>query len=247
MKQLRKCLAEKESQGTIGAIINLELMTNWHGQHGAKAVLDGDINGWANLDRALHYLAPGAQIFRRGLTASRPAGVLAHAMVFGERAIVKAVGTRLLASLDDGTTLWEYSAFGAFMLKLWGMYQAQEIDVARPGVAALGVFQGVLDAWHDESALGDALRQACDYHLEQTLERSPYPEFVWIPYRVFPADILAIEAVRRDLGLSTPAIDHPLMATPLAKVPPPESRPRMEPDPLLEEVLVRAKQEGLIT
>ena len=83
-------------------------------------------------------------------------------------------------------------------------------------------------------------------HLEQTLEKAPYPEFFNIPFMLFPADILVIGAVRRKLGLSMPEVQHPLLDTPLAKVPASGERPRMGSDPLYEEVLSRAKKDGLI-
>ena len=133
------------------------------------------------------------------------------------------------------------------MLKLWGLYQGPEINIVRPNVAPLGVYQSIFAGWHDDAALSRALLDACDYHLEQTLDRSPYPEFVWPPYMLFPVDILVIGEIRKRLGLSTPRVDHPLLDTPLAKVPPPAERPRMGPDPLLDEVMARVKQDGLIT
>jgi hypothetical protein len=45
-------------------------------------------------------------------------------------------------------------------------------------------------------------------------------EFGLAAHRVFPAEIIAIERTRRRLGLSTPRVDHPLLATPLATPPP---------------------------
>jgi hypothetical protein len=181
------------------------------------------------------------------MRVSRVASALANALLFDEDAMAEALASLLLASRNDSRvfTMWEAAPWGIFMLKLWGLLHSEQIDVVRPNMPALGAYQRVLDAWHDERALPEAIAGACDYHLEQTLE-SGYGEFYFSPYRLFPADILVIGHIRRKLGLPMPEVFHPLLDTPLAKVPPAAERPRMGPDPLFEEVLARAKKDGLI-
>jgi hypothetical protein len=246
MKGIRKDLAKND---TTRAAIGLGFFAHWYGQHGARAILDGEREGWANIDRAFHYLWLKAQIVHRSMQASAAACVLATAVVFDEDAMAESLAARLIQSLDDQKlfNVWSESAFATFMVKLWGLYSGVEIDVARPKIAPLRVYEGILDTWRDDAALVGAVSAACDYHLEQTLEKAPYPEFFCgSPYYLFPADILVIGVVRRKLGLPMPEVHHPLLDTPLAKVPPPEGRPRMGPDPLFEEVLARAKKDGLI-
>ena len=247
VKFLRKDLAKNN---TGRAVLNLGFFANWYGQHGSRAGLDGEKDGWARIDQAFHYLWLNAQVVDRNMRASLAACVLATALVFDEDTMAEPLAARLVRSLDDRNVYFGciQSAFAPFMMKLWGLFRGLEIDVARPKVEPLGVYQGILDAWRDDAALVGAVSAACDYHLAHTRERSDLdPEFlVGSPYYLFPADILVIGAVRRKLGLSMPEVSHPLLDTPLAKVPPPGERPRMGADPLFDEVLARAKKDGLI-
>ena len=59
-------------------------------------------------------------------------------------------------------------------------------------------------------------------------------------YNLFPLEILAIQRIRREQGLPTPEIDHPLMQTPLAH--PPEVMPHVE-DELLNQVIAKVRKE----
>lgn len=248
-RDIFKALKGKGPSATHSIAIDLNGLSAWYGEHGARAVFEGDVEGWANIDRSFNYLSVSARITSKLLQASFAASVVANAVVFGEDMTASALAARLIHSLEDRAIfpIWEYGSFGALMVKLWGLYQGLEVNIARSNLAPLGVYQSILAGWHDDAALSRALSDACDYHLEQTLDRSPYPEFVWPPYMLFPVDILVVGEIRRRLGLTTPQVDHPLLNTPLAKVPPPEQRPRMGPDPLLDEVMARARQDGLIT
>jgi len=245
-KDVRKDFTKND---TRRAAVSLNFFANWYGEYGVHRILDAEMEGWADLDRAVRYRWLYARIGKHvAMQASMVASVLATAVVFDEDAMAEALAARLLQSLDDQKifSVWIESPFAAFMVKLWGLYRGLEIDVARPKVAPLGVYQRILDAWHDEAALANAVSAACDYHLEQTREAG-YPEFYFPPYRLFPADILVIGTVRRKFGLSMPEVFHPLLDTPLAKVPPPTERPRMGVDPLFDEVLARATKDGLLT
>src|SRR5262249_18756858 len=156
-----------------------------------------------------------------------------------EDAMAESLAARLIRSMDDQKLfqVWEESAFAVFMVKLWGLYRGRDIDVTRPKIAALRVYQAILDGWHDDAALAPAGSTACGYHLEQALEKPPSRDFFCFPLMLSPADILVIGAVRRTLGMSMPEVQPPLLDTPLAKVPPLGERPRMGPDPLFDEVL----------
>jgi len=79
----------------------------------------------------------------------------------------------------------------------------------------------------------------CDYHCQQCFD-SPgeQADFVWFPYNVFPVEILAIQRVRKDLGLSVPLIVHPLLDSPLVQVP---STPPLVQDALLGRIKERAR------
>src|SRR5262249_39601893 len=132
MKDIRKYLAKND---TGRAVLCLGLSANWHGQQGARAILDGEREGWAEIDRAFHYLWLDACVVTHR-QASEAASVLATAVVFGEDAMADPLAARLIRSMDDRKLfiVWEESAFAAFMLKLWGLYRGMEVDVARPKV-----------------------------------------------------------------------------------------------------------------
>jgi hypothetical protein len=65
-------------------------------------------------------------------------------------------------------------------------------------------------------------------------------EFSGFPESVFPAEILAVYRVRQDLGLPTPKVRHPLLETPLGRVPSP--LPRV-PDDVLDRVITAVEDE----
>src|SRR5262249_24256859 len=115
----RKALREKTPDAAVGAAINLRFFANWHGQHGVRAILDGQKEGWAELDRAIHYLWLHARIMKHGMQASVAASVLATTVTFDEHDMAEALATRLVQSVDDHKmfSVWDESAFAAFMLK----------------------------------------------------------------------------------------------------------------------------------
>ena len=252
--ELKKILAGAHPRAAAMAAVQLFAMSVWYGRQGTLSILDGRPEGWADLDRALHYTSWNARLNPKTTLASTVAALLANAVLFDHDELAEALAARLTADLDEQALLgWALSPFAAFMVKLWGIGRGADVDVSRPKVAPLGVYQGVVDAFHDEAgrdeaALGPALAAACDYHLDQTQERHAHAEFLQVPYPLFPADILVIGAVRAKLGLPTPRPPHPphpLLATPLAAVPPRAERPGMGEDPLLEKVVARAKATGL--
>lgn len=134
------------------------------------------------------------------------------------------------------------TSFKAFVLNLWTIHHGSADVVVRPSVAVVSAYQRVLDTWSNMAPLRSALRAACNHHLAQALTKGG--EFVDRPYQVFPVDMLAIATVRRDLGLEIPTVEHPLLSTPLATVPPGDQRPRMGPDPVLEQVIQKARGTG---
>src|ERR1700691_1690510 len=98
MKDLRKHLAKND---TSRAAIVVGFFAHWHGQHGARAILDGEREGWAHIDRAFHYLWLKALIVERSMQASEAACVLATAVVFDEDAMAEPLAARLIQSLDE--------------------------------------------------------------------------------------------------------------------------------------------------
>ena len=248
-KSLRKELASNRPRAAAVATGDLRSLANWYGQHGSLAILDGRIEGWADIDRSLHYEWWSIRIDTSMIAVPEAALTLAHALVFEEESMAEWLAERMISSLDDGAfSCWHSATFGVFILKLWAIHRGlSDVNVTRPDVSALGVYQHVLDAWSNPAELRAALIEACDYHLAQSRTAMGYPPFVYSPYQIFPVDMLAIAVVRRGQGLEMPAVEHPLLSTPLATPPPREQRPRMkQPDPLLDQVIAKAKATGFL-
>ena len=250
-KTLRQWLASSHPRAAPVAARQLDVLANFHAHHGALAILKGRVEGWADIDLVLHYEWWHFRIEPGDNGATNAALALAHAMVFEEESMAGWLAERLIQSLDEDTFLgrsWQLAPFGAFMLKLWAMHRGlPDVDVKRPHVSPLGVYERVLETWAKPNELRLALGEACDYHLAQSWTAKGYPPFVRSPYQMFPVDILAIAIVRRDLGLEMPKVEHPLLSTPLATPPPREQRPRMKrPDPLLEQVIAKARETGFL-
>jgi hypothetical protein len=76
-----------------------------------------------------------------------------------------------------------------------------------------GVFSAILQGWNDDSVMGKAILDVCDYHVaklgKQDCEFEPYP------YNIFPVELLALRAVRSKERLGTPDVAHPLLNSPL--------------------------------
>ena len=249
-QSLRKELASSRPRAAVVATVDLDSLARWHGNHGTLAILEGRVEGWADMDRVLHYDWWGFRIEPSTKWPTNAALTMAHAMAFEEESVAAWLAERLIQSLDEVTSLgrrWDLAPFGAFLLRLWAMHRGlRAVDVTRPHVAPLGVYRNVLDAWSNPDQLRSALGAACDYHLAQSRRLTGYPPFVQSPYEMFPVDILAIAIVRRDLGLEMPKVEHPLLSTPLATPPPREQRPRMGSDPLLEQVIQKARATGFL-
>ncbi|TKD03380.1 hypothetical protein [Polyangium fumosum] len=226
----------------------LRQLGNWYAQHGMFDVLNGRVESWAHLDRVLQYNWWDTRIDPGGTHVLDAAHTLAHALVFGEERMAAWLAARMIRSIDDKAFgSWDLSPFAVFMLELWHRYAGTprpELD--RQGIARIGVYRSVLDTWNDGQGFVTALLNACDYHLDEAVYSDANKEFLTSPYDLFPVDILAIAAVRAKQGLPMPELDHPLMQTPLAKLPPNNTRPRMPPDPLLEAVIEKARKQGFL-
>jgi len=134
------------------------------------------------------------------------------------------------------------SPFEPFLVKLFSIWRNIPLNYTPENVSDLGIYQRLLDHWQDdEKTIKQIMEDLCEYHWENTgITNDVSDPFSWGPYDLFPVEILAIQRVRREQGLPTPAIDHPLMQTPLAH--PPEKMPEFK-DELLDQVIAKARAE----
>jgi hypothetical protein len=242
---------------TLGYIANrLENLALWHNQSGAYAVLCGDEAGWGQLRLALEYdgwklridygkyeqaLAQGRQLdysWEHGLAAR----CLALAVTFRADAFADWCGQLMLrdATASEGFfRTWHRTPFHPFMARLYAIWRGCPIDTEAGPLRDTGIYQALLDGWDDDEQYAAALLRACDYHCTRAFQRQDEcTEFWYAPFDVFPAEVLAVQRVRQELVGSAPMVSHPLLDTPLGRVPEVIALPQ---DELLQRVIARVQ------
>lgn len=241
-------LKGKHPRTVQAASVNVALLANWHGQRGVASVLDGREDGWDHIERSLQYLCWAIKVEPANAMVSRAACCLAHALVSADDSSGDFLWERLLRSIDDnGFLTWKHSPFATFMLHLWPLYRQRplpKLDYSK--IPSPGRYQEVIDGWVSGSGLESALGDLCDYHLEQTRDSEPLPEFIHPPYQLFPVEVIAISRTRTSLGLSTPTVSHPLLSTPLGAPPVRPNISVLEEDQVLQQLVSRARETGAV-
>ena len=237
----------------------LARLTAWHGARGQAKLMAGEPSGWTDIHRSFLYESLALRIrismFQKGRVlgqfrsvksleteASASALCLAYAMVVHRDFEAGFFGNAVRAMLLDKNIVreayWEYHYTEAFVVQLLALSRNENCDVVKDMRRGLGVYQAIIDAWKNPSSMAKAISGACDFHCERIEDKSGRfsAEFRGPPFDLVPAEILAIYAVRRSLGLDTPPVDHPLLESPFHA--PPGSPTDIE-DGLLEEVEAR--------
>jgi hypothetical protein len=132
----------------------------------------------------------------------------------------EAIGQEAFTGLEDGR-YYGTSKLTPFVLRVFAKWK----DLALPAEFSFDVpepYQALLDnlvATPDK--IGPVIAGACDFHLS----RSKFPtiddvfEFPQPEKAIYPVEILYVFRIRQILGLSNPEVDHPLMNSPLGKLP----------------------------
>jgi hypothetical protein len=225
----------------------LDRVALWEAIYGTVLVLDGNQAGWSHIYTSVRYSGWKVRLLvglceRNEDAASRLAlnhacRCLAGSIALRHDAFAHWCGLRLINCIELGNDVfpkWDLTPFEPFMVKLYALWRGRELDVRRPHICPLGVYQQVFDTWESEASFTNALRAICNYHCDRTDQRGDN-EFMWSPYDVFPAEILALRRIRRELGLSRVTIEHPLLDNPLAH--PPDEIVAV-PDELMHRALV---------
>jgi hypothetical protein len=227
----------------------LERIAYYHGVAGGVLVLNGDEGGWAQLHLSVLYrwwqarlalwwfLGPLAG---KGTLNALPendwANLFTQALAVGELGIAEWCGERI----SNNPRAFRYRGgcpSRPFLVRLYALWKGTSPQGVRELVEPAHC--EVLRCWRDEAGLADALAASCDYHIRQAWHAAG-GDFRGFPESVFPADVLAILRVRQELRLATPEVSHPLMETPLARVPVP--LPRV-PDDVLDRVVTAVEEE----
>lgn len=209
----------------------------WYGTRGNVALLDGDAAGWKEIHRSWLYLSIALRlrisVFQRGrvLGQFRPlksleteagssALCLAYALVFRREFETKYFGDVVRVMLLDKDVVrkayWEHHSVVPFSVQLLALSRGEKLDVSKEWNLRLGVYQNIVDAWNEPSSLERAIETICDFHCQRIEDKSAgfFPEFRSPPFDLVPAEVLAINSVRRALGLNVPNVEHPLLEAP---------------------------------
>jgi hypothetical protein len=221
--------------------ISLSDLANVFGSQGCLDILDEKPAGWQFVGRSLAYhewaIRLCAEAFFRqaflgkfrdvvNLTAqlSTIANMLCSAIVRNRsKSQLELTQTMLRAfTVPDAVSdvFWRVSRFEPFVLQLLHKVYGQHLP-NRLEAMDMRVFGPVLQHWDEPTELSAAIVRVCDYHCRNIFDRGRKdrpPEFMDSPFALIPFEVLAIYKLRDSMGLETPAVEHPILMTPLAKV-----------------------------
>lgn len=133
-----------------------------------------------------------------------------------------------------------------FLLKLYGLWRGIPVDLASRGITLLKPFQEIFDTWNAPERLEEAVLKLCELHAWKAVNfdlanNDMIFELQSGHHRDFPSEILFIQQIRRDLGLSVPNPDHPLLRSPFMRMPYP--CPKSGYDPWLADSLAQVRKD----
>jgi hypothetical protein len=236
IESIEKHLASPTLDSLLKAALNLDGLGLVEGVKGVVGVWQGEVEGWPVLQTSFAYLSWNVRIYtglfqhgrlQRGFNFASPqnmaARCLAHAVATKEDVFADWCGRMMLDNFTSGEGLYDrwFRPFEPFMVHLFARWKKLPAPHCALPCPLLGVYQELLDAWGDGEGFAAAVVKACEYHAEHSIDgRIAHAEFVRDPHNVFPAEILAVKRVRDEEGLPWPTVDHPLLNTPLAHLPP---------------------------
>lgn len=133
-----------------------------------------------------------------------------------------------------------------FLLKLYCLWRGIDFELSEYGLQLLEPFHTILEAWNDPELIQEAVCKLTDIHAWKSVNvLSADNDLIFGLqsgiHKELPTEILFIQKIRNDLGLSVPKIDHPLLQSPIAQIPNP--MPTSGYDPFLAEVYELCRKE----
>lgn len=148
--------------------------------------------------------------------------LMAKSFALGLKPEGEAIGRQSLSGLQDGLY---YGINGnqltPFVLSVFAKWK----HIALPDDVSSVVpeaYRQVLDSQTSApEEILPAIVDACDFHLSRSKyhTNSETFEFAGPIYTIYPVEILFVFCIRQILGLENPKVDHPLMNTPLGRLP----------------------------
>ena len=234
--------------------VGLGQLAVYHGIRGVVEVCDGKETGWKDIDVSVqcHWLAVKlkataffqlaaegrqSEVVSLMLAMPMPGHLLAYSTVLGLsdwqaelRGILDHMAIMPGAVDPD---IWKKRAYEPFLMRLDQKLRKDELPA---GIEdhKIGPYSGVFTHWDNPKELAESLVTICDYHCDRMIDKGADEEFDVAPFDLYPCEILAVYRIREQLGLETPMIEHPILATPLSAI---RSRKRAKiDDPLLARV-----------
>ncbi|MDY0165553.1 MAG: hypothetical protein RBS80_03370 [Thermoguttaceae bacterium] len=213
---------------------NMPWIAGYYFATGAVVCLSDVENGWRLIKRALLYSYWKHRILCRSRDFGRkPKGPLTNAFnLTTATALGLAIAwpegiwylELLERSLSDESLSWfGDDFFTAYLVRLYRKLKRKEDIGGIPPKPQKWEhpFDDLIDCWENEERLGDAILRACDYHFRWNgMDRGTHrAEFGAPVAMVNPIEIHALEAVRAELGLSTPRVEHELLQPPFYPLP----------------------------
>ncbi|PPU70464.1 hypothetical protein XcuCFBP2542_18760 [Xanthomonas cucurbitae] len=137
----------------------------------------------------------------------------------------------------------KHGSSDAFLIGLFSQAFGMQTNFVAP-VELIPEYQTLLDHWHshDEGMFAAVMQKAADFHVTRSKDGTDQTiyEFEATLDRIFPAELLAVQALRRRQGLPEFKTDHLLIDTPWAFV---RDMPPVAPHPLAAAVEARLVQD----
>ena len=187
------------------------------------------VEGWRLIKRGLlyshwnHRIAARARDFWEEPTG-QPKGHYELAMSLADvaglgLAIARSEAVWSLTEMERGVADWRVEwlfcdYFAAYLVRLFQKLKRQEDipDIPPDAEPWEHPFGELIDHWDNETQLAEAIRRMCDYHLRWNNEDTEEHDAEFSsPYTMInPIEIHALRAVREELGLAMPEVDHEL-------------------------------------
>ena len=237
--ELAKALSSTDAKALNAALYRADDLAFALSMEGAIKILDGSGDGWKSLGSAIEYFYYATRLahkrskaggylyqsiespYRFALTT-----LLAVALGFSERA--RWLGTELLLHYDAGA-VEEYADAEPAAFAYWQTLIKAFLTGRWPGPDDAGRTLGLYRPLFVESEtpqLEKSLLEACEYHLWKTgIEGDDNDQlgfdkvYSWAPFDLMPVELLAYFKLRQDMQLQAVSVAHPLLATPLVRVP----------------------------
>ena len=241
---LKLLKAESQRSDADAGVVasHLETIGSLLERRGMCRVGAGDPQGWNDLHTGWRYRAWDTQVsvaqkpYRWTGIVPEATMLTAAALAFAETRYARWCAKVLFRRYDEETVVLDPAH--VFLIRLYARWLGREEefgdwdDYMRP-------YAKVFHAWKQPKALARAIAAICDYHCANGKPMGP-GVFWKHPHTLIPFEVAALVRVREVLGLTTPRVDHPLLATPLAQIPRP--MPKLPPDPLLENVVAACRK-----